>query len=159
MREPLYRGKAINRDPNRIYRTDYKNGDWVFGLLTKFDKYGAEMTNEDGVSGIDVDLETICEYTGLTEHSGVECVKVNGNKIFEGDIVRVLYTDWVSKEESDTRTLEQYLRDIAGIGVVKRTEYGEWRILISDYLYPIDCGKYGHIEIIGNIYDNPELLK
>lgn len=46
MREHLYRGKAINRDPNRTYRTEYKNGDWVFGLLSKLDKYGAEMTNE-----------------------------------------------------------------------------------------------------------------
>lgn len=55
MREHLYRGKAINRDPNRTYRTEYKNGDWVFGLLSKLDKYGAEMTNEDGVTRIDVD--------------------------------------------------------------------------------------------------------
>ena len=65
----------------------------------------------------------------------------------------------MSKEENDTRTLEEYLRDIAGIGVVKRTEYGEWRILLNDYLYPIDCGKYGYIAVIGNIHDNPELLK
>ena len=27
MREILFRAKAINRDPDREYRTDYKNGD------------------------------------------------------------------------------------------------------------------------------------
>ena len=82
MREHLYRGKAINRDPNRTYRTEYKNGDWVFGLLSKLDKYGAEMTNEDGVTRIDVDPETICEFTGFKDKFG--------KKIFEDDIVKVV---------------------------------------------------------------------
>ncbi len=163
MREILYRAKAINRNPNRNYRTDYQNGDWVYGLVSKLykyhDKYFAEMTNTDGVSGIDVDPETICEYTGLNEHSGVDCIKVNGYKIFEDDIVRVLYTDWASKEENDTRTLEEYLRDIADIGKVVMNEYGEYRIDVNGYLYSFRFGRYGYVEVIGNIYDNPELLE
>ncbi|MDE7089839.1 MAG: hypothetical protein K2O54_06940, partial [Prevotella sp.] len=106
-----------------------------------------------------INPKTVGEYTGLTERSGVDCIKVKGLKVFEDDIVRVLYTDWGSKDANDTRTLEEYLRDIAGIGVVKRTEYGEWRILVNDYLYPMDCGKYGYIEVIGNIHDTPELLE
>lgn len=49
MREILFRAKAINRDSidGRCRRTDYKNGDWVYGLVTKLhdEKYGfpAEM--------------------------------------------------------------------------------------------------------------------
>lgn len=35
MREILFRAKAINRDTDREYRTNYKNGDWVYGLITK----------------------------------------------------------------------------------------------------------------------------
>lgn len=35
MRDILFRAKAINRDPDREYRTDYKNGDWVYGLISK----------------------------------------------------------------------------------------------------------------------------
>lgn len=37
MREILFRAKAINRDSidSRCRRTDYKNGDWVYGLITK----------------------------------------------------------------------------------------------------------------------------
>ena len=71
MREPLYRAKAINRPPKGTYRTDYENGDWVYGLVSKLwnyhDEQFAEMTNTDGVEGIDVDPKTICEYTGLTD--------------------------------------------------------------------------------------------
>ena len=33
-REILFRGKAINRDEG-YHRTEYKNGDWVYGLLTQ----------------------------------------------------------------------------------------------------------------------------
>ena len=159
MREILFRAKAVNRPPKGTYRTDYENGDWVYGLISDINEYSALMTNTDGVGGIDIDKGTVCEYTGVTERSGVDCIKVKGLKIFEDDIVRVLYTDWGSKDENDSRTLKEYLRDIAGVGVVKRTEYGEWRILINDYLYPMDCGKYGYIEVIGNIHDNPELLE
>ena len=32
MRDILFRAKAINRDPDREYRTNYKNGDWVYGI-------------------------------------------------------------------------------------------------------------------------------
>ena len=77
MREILFRGKAINRDPNYEYRTSYKNGDWVYGLVSKLhdERYDfpAEMTNEIGVSGIDVDYRTIGEWTGMTDKN---CVKI-----------------------------------------------------------------------------------
>ena len=84
VREILFRAKAINRDPNREYRTDYKNGDWVYGLLTRkpyessFGISPAQMTNEEGVSGIDVDYNTLGQYMGIED--------LEGNNIFEGDI-------------------------------------------------------------------------
>ena len=35
MREILFRAKAINQIKGKEYRTNYKNGDWVYGLLSK----------------------------------------------------------------------------------------------------------------------------
>lgn len=72
MREILFRAKAINRVKGREYRTSYKNGNWVYGLVTKmyddrFPNLPATMRNTDGVSNIDVDYKSIGQYTGLTD--------------------------------------------------------------------------------------------
>ena len=135
MREILFRGKAANRIAGREYRTKYKNGDWVYGLLTDVENYAgfSEMTNTDGVSGIDVDKNTVGQYTGLTDK--------NGRMIFEGDIVKYCTTK----------------------GVIN---YGECCYAIKDINSKnnpaIDIVINGYkckIEVIGNIHDNPELLK
>lgn len=145
-REILFRGKAINRKPNYEYRTNYRNGDWVYGLLTDAENYAgfAEMTNTDGVSGIDVDKDTIGQYTGLTDK--------NGNKIFEGDIIFF--------EDESPSNYEYHDCTEMRCGEVKFDDaqfYLTNRIAVemSDLIY--DGTLEG--EVIGNIHDNPELLK
>ena len=141
MRKILFRGKAINRDERYETRTKYKNGDWVYGLVSKLgsEKYGIpmEMTNTDGISGIDVDRKTVGQYTGLNK---------NGKKIFEGDVVEYSEIDIDGS-------------DIKGKGVLRWND--------NTASFEISCGLFGvnfcqallsQVEVIGNIYDNPELI-
>ncbi|MDE6966575.1 MAG: YopX family protein, partial [Clostridiales bacterium] len=152
MREPLYRAKAINRPPKGTYRTDYENGDWVYGLVSKLwnyhDEQFAEMTNTDGVEGIDVDPKTICEYTGLTDSYD--------NKIFEGDIVKI----------TDELVNGVYYARVEFGNPNAQYNWGFQLVTLCDTPFAIDILHWvdmeesgAFIEVIGNIYDNPELLK
>ena len=135
-REMLFRAKAINRDEG-YHRTTYKNGDWVYGLVTRlyderFENLPAEMTDINGVSGIEVDYKTIGQYTGLTDK--------NGKRIFEGDIVSLVKHD----------------------GLIYKVVYVPCRYELVNSkgvnCFVLDIYKSENIEVIGNIYDNPELL-
>lgn len=155
----LFRGK----------RTD--NGKFIEGDLIKLDNHTLIATKDMWASNLldnysttkTLELEvlpvvakSVGQFTGLTDK--------NGTKIFEGDIVRILYTDWVSKNESDQRTLEQYLIDKSNIASVEFND-NAWEVKsyskkYDDYNYSsISTGTHGRIEVIGNVHDNPELLK
>ena len=156
-REILFRAKAINRDPDREYRTNYKNGDWVYGLITvpHNDTYDlpAEMRNTDGVSGIDVDYRTIGQFTGLTDK--------NGTKIFEGDILQGDEYPYCLNGEYDYYAEVMWFGNgCCGFGLCARkipestiaginNGYCEW---FKDF----DSNNWS---VVGNIYDNPELIK
>lgn len=137
MKELLYKAKAINRNPNMNYRTNHRNGDWVYGLVSKIRGDIAEMTNTDGVSGIDVDRNTICEYAGLTDK--------NGNKIFDGDIVRFAeYKNgkacWIGEVFFSCCMFQ--------IKGKANEECG------SDFIMQLSSISNERIEVIGNIYDD-----
>lgn len=150
-REILFRGKAINRDSG-YYRTTYKNGDWVYGLLTRyydkrFENLPAEMKDLSGVIGIEIDHNTIGQYTGQPDKNGV--------KIFEGDIVK-------GTAYSATRIgVIVWIDEISSFGVrhVNAPNPTAWEN--SSILRCVSLGKTDEFaaEVIGNIHDNPELLK
>ena len=139
MREILFRGKAINRNEG-CHRTEYQNGEWVYGLVTRlydeqFKNLPAEMTNTNGISGIEIDYKTIGQYTNMLDK--------NGTKIFEGDII-----DFFGRSDGD------------GYGVVKYDAYETEFGFEYDNIYRSLGNFYPeNIEVIGNIHDNPELLK
>lgn len=95
------------------------------------------MDKEEG-NGYEVIQETIGKYTGLKDE--------NGKEIYEGDIVRI-------KGETE-------LLDIKG-----KVEYSETfaQYIITNTKNIVHeteaLGDYENIEVIGNIYDTPELLE
>lgn len=112
------------------------NGEWAYGDLLTCDDEMEIYSESHGENGGWVIPETVGEYTGLTDKNGV--------KIFEGDIIKSTTSDTIGK-------------------VGYYPEEGAFMVLFNassgycvGYLGDINMST---IEIIGNIYDNPELIK
>ena len=123
MREILFRGKRLD------------NGEWVEGYLLhdseQNESYIAEYFEDKSAYLREVDPQTVCQFTGLTDK--------NGKKIFEGDIC---------KHRSN------YSGDFI-ISVVTFTD-GQF-LVMADNNSGFNLSE--KLEVIGNIHDNPELMK
>ena len=146
MREILFRGKRAD------------NGEWEYGDLW-CNPYGKRVVcivspiNDQGTTGgNEVIPETVGQYTGLTDK--------NGRRILEGDILQgeqypfnsdgeynyfaeVCY--WDNAPEFGIYIFKNPKANIRGISEGNTCDMQDWE--------SIDW------EIIGNIYDNPELMK
>ena len=115
------------------------NGEWVCGwyapLVCNDKTVIPYIRNENGTDK-EVVPETVGQYTGLTDK--------NGKKIFEGDILdcgdRVVFVKWHSYCGTWDSMFIKYSGERYSNGITP----AEW--------------KYRAV-IIGNIHDNPELLK
>lgn len=134
----LFRGK----------RTD--NGEWIYGLLGRYNAdYERANIIDEFECLVPVKTETVGQYTGLTDK--------NGKRIFEGDVVEL--TD----ENNDFKWTAKVV-----FGNPYGTYYWGWNLMYAggnpkvntDILLWVDMEESGaFIEIIGNVTDNPELLK
>ena len=106
--------------------------------------YIVEFGNEELCRNyVNVNPDTVGQYTGLKDK--------NGTKIFDGDIVLVPYIDPIFKcAWNDTSPCERAtVKYCNGMFYVEYIESGDKFTLSA-----MD----GYMKIIGNIYDNPELL-
>lgn len=122
-----------------LFKAKTCNGEWVVGYLYRLSENNPPfiMLRKYGES-YEVDEHTVCQCTGLRDK--------NGKLIWENDIVFVTDDNGCSGQ-IDT-----------GVGEIDFLE-GLWYISghVQNSLYDID--KCFQLEVIGNIFDNPDLLK
>lgn len=133
MREILFKAKRID------------NGEWVEGFLFKTQEhtyiaYGRQFDDDLFISPqnifIMVDKDTICQYTGLTDK--------NGNKIWENDVVK----HYNNPNEPTQFVIGAIYWNEDNVRYERSSKYEHAKFSV---LY--DCV----YEVIGNIFDNPEL--
>ena len=145
MREILFRGKRLD------------NGEWVYGLLCRVGDTYANIRRMDTEVLYSVLTNTIGQCTGLTDN--------NGKKIFEGDIVAIP-PNMSRKSTLGVVKFGDYKTPPYGVDNTNRGFYIRWyyeneaieEMLRRDIVFWFN---YSHVDIsiIGNIYDNPELLE
>lgn len=150
MREILFKAK----------RTD--NGEWVEGFYCKkktgyYDNIGFHEQYKDciivslsdgGITWVDIDPETLCQYTGLNDK--------NGKKIWENDILKFCdrnndYTWTAIVKFGNPNAKYNWGWQIAPVGECE---------VNTDILLWVGMESTGAFcNVIGNIFDNPELLE
>ena len=136
MRDIIFRGK----------RED--NGEWITESETYIKDGDGTWLSDESHDAVKVIPETVGQYTGLTDK--------NGKKIFEGDIVKLTddYNDFEWKA-------------VVVFGNPGGAYCWGWNFLpidgykgTTDILMWVEMEATGaYCEVIGNIYDNPELMK
>lgn len=146
MRDILFRGKT-------------KRNEWIYGdLITHGIDFDDAIKQHHTREVWDIIPETVGQYTGLTDK--------NGKKIFEGDIIKIIYNDRLTRR-LELEDYESYLHEYelieqvvfykgAFCSMVKVDDIPLYRPLGFD-IYEKSMLKA--IEVIGNIHDNPDLLR
>lgn len=135
-REIKFRAQAIH------------NGEWVYGLPVHYNRDPRiekwTMYEESGL-GVDIEEETLCQFTGLYDK--------NGKEIYEGDIVTMMRTP----EKRRKRELVRHIVTSRNVcdWVFKSLAVEVCGLLMEGHS-DFDSYKF---EVMGNIYDNPELAQ
>ena len=116
-----------------LFRGKAIDGNWYYGVPLVFTEDYVCITAPH-TNNKKVEANTIGQYTGLTDK--------NGTKIFEGDIVK--YGDTINKVVFEQKNGTAYFGVVMG-------DTETWHFC---YLTNAEG-----MEVIGNIHDNPELLK
>ena len=122
-RKIVFRGKRID------------TGEWVYGYLAD-ENYINDINTVD-LSSIEVDPDTVGQYTGLSDR--------NGKDVYEGDIALMDYSDYNTGKDGKIYAVVRWIDDLAAF---------VWDAGLNYY-----ADMRNDVEICGNIHDNPELLE
>ena len=141
-REIKFRAKAINNE--------FFQGEWVDGYYTKV-LWSGNLVDviTDGAHEIPIQIETLGQFTGLHDK--------NKTRIYEGDIVRMSYVAEICTDDDCYEEEGKYV----GVAAITANKGVCLNPCVKNGLYntkykPLSAYRS---EVIGNIYDNPELLK
>ena len=156
MRKILFKAKRID------------NGEWVEGWLfltedNTYIAYASQFDDDLFLSPqnifIAVDIETICQYTGLTDK--------NGNRIWENDVLRghgnpndlakVVFGEFAVIEVDSLEKVDGVIgwhTEVIPTDVVSKCEPFCLPMPLTDFYIGLS-----EWEVIGNIFDNAEWLK
>ena len=131
MREILFKAKRID------------NGEWVVGDLShhKTGRVFAKPLNGSAISTCEVDKDTICQCTGLKDK--------NGKLIWENDIVEV-----GEHQDSVNGLYKVIYCEINFCYALERSVDFHYNFFTFSALNGFETSS----EVIGNIFDNPELM-
>lgn len=138
MREIKFRGKRVD------------NGEWVYGsLMVGFTGINYIIVMHDHILSMtemyEVNPETVGQFTGLKDK--------NGKEIYEGDIVKSVFNH-KDTNKTDVAVVEY---DTINPCFVLAYKYNGNGHFCYEYDF-VQCGlRYN--EIIGNLHENPDLLK
>ena len=147
MREILFKAKRIDNgewvEGTPIF---YKDGSMTLIDVNEYKSVGYHILNNGHL-----DRNTLCQYTGLTDK--------NGNKIWENDILSD--DDMLSVVRWDEEEARFVIDDYGTKGCLMEYGFdecmGEYGV-VDTYGFDDFCSMKS-FEVIGNIFDNPELLK
>lgn len=167
MREILFRGQLRRKGEKVNMAGEPLPSIWVYGGVAQYGGGAVIYQAEPEIKKFPVYGDTVGQYTGLTDKNGV--------KIFEGDIVMtgIRYDKPYSKSRKEKRLIgkvehhigegEGFFNDDTGKYDAHKMYSSEWKVTIpnteSNRKYCCyTWGDFFDCEVVGNIYDNPELL-
>lgn len=146
MREILFRAKRIDNGEwvNGYYVYDYAhNAHFIFKNQLVCPNCINDRRVDYSVCDYEINPETLCQYTGLKDK--------NGNRIWENDIV--VCKQYIGENFVDYHIEYGYVEMKYGAFGIHRSNpdayYRPFKDWLEDYEY----------EVVGNIFDTPELLK
>lgn len=147
MRELLFRGQTRKHGEKVHAITGEKiPGNWVYGGIFQGQNQSI-IYGYDPVEKYVVHSDTVGQYTGMPDKAG--------NKAFEHDCIRELYGDSIG-----VIRFGEYRNPFDGYGPSHVGFYVDWVSSSGKDAYRKDLGYWlNRVEVIGNIHDNPELLK
>lgn len=134
MREIKFRGRCV---PDSKYAGEWVTGGYVTpdsDCKNQSEGLIVEYFGGNTTITYHVNPNTVGQFTGLCDKNGVN--------IFEGDIVHMVWQDPMFSKWHEKTMLVEF----------------KWGRFTVFYLKPFEHSDKHYFEVIGNIYDNPELL-